>query len=174
MVCLEYLEEKDFTSVVEWNRDTTADFLYQWAGRGYEFPLTEEKVRQRFLDGANREGSDTFIYRIILRETGEMIGTVELFKIDRTTGEATVGRFLLDSRHRGKGYGQQALKALVDLAFGELGLKKLYLAVFDFNLSAIACYEKVGFRKECFIPDMYQTAEGPWGMYRMALAIEGS
>ncbi|HWI60796.1 MAG TPA: GNAT family protein, partial [Symbiobacteriaceae bacterium] len=46
------------------------------------------------------------------------------------------------------GYGQDALRLILQFAFGKMGLHRVELHVFDFNERAIACYERVGFVRE--------------------------
>ena len=43
---------------------------------------------------------------------------------------------------RGKGIGQLMMEEILKVAFDELRLHRVSLGVFDFNVSAIACYEK--------------------------------
>ncbi len=40
------------------------------------------------------------------------------------------------------------MKAVLHVAFEELKLHRVTLGVYDFNTSAISCYEKIGFIKE--------------------------
>jgi RimJ/RimL family protein N-acetyltransferase len=51
-----------------------------------------------------------------------------------------------EDRHHG--YGAEAIAVLLDYAFGDLGLNRVGLSVFDFNEDAIAAYGKLGFREE--------------------------
>ena len=48
-------------------------------------------------------------------------------------------------KQRGKGFGQQIVKLLLGFAFSTPGITKAELNVFDWHISAIKCYEKVGF-----------------------------
>lgn len=170
---LALLELGDYSTIVEWNKGRDADFLYQWAGPGYEFPITETKIAQRIANGANSEGADTYIYKIVSRSTNEMIGTIELFRINREKKTATIGRFIINEKSRGKGLGKYALKVLVDKGFKEFGLEELSLRVFDFNEGAIKCYEKVGFTKSDFKENVRQTGQGSWGVYEMIIKRSG-
>lgn len=52
---------------------------------------------------------------------------------------------------RGKGIGEQMIREVLKIAFGDLQLHKVSLGVFEFNQSAIVCYVKVGFKKRRFI-----------------------
>ena len=47
-----------------------------------------------------------------------------------------------------KGVAEVATRLLLDKAFGEWGLNKVYLNVLESNLRAIRFYEKCGFKRE--------------------------
>lgn len=167
MIDLEPLEDRDFELIEEWNRGKPRDFIVQWAGQKYEYPLTAAFLREHHR-GHNLQGADTFIYRIVLG--GAMIGTVQLFKFDPEQKSAVVGRFLIgDERNRSKGYGKQALREIVKLGFEEFGLNTVILSVFDFNRGAIRCYEKAGFQTFEHDPEAYISESGPWGLNRMRI-----
>ena len=135
------LEKPDAMHIMAWNDNRSSDFLYQWAGRGYTYPLSEKQIIDRIDLGAI---SNHRLYKILLEE--DMIGTFELMNIDPHTKSAKVGRYLINPRLAGKGYGTKALEALVSVAFNDLHLKRVWLSVFEFNQPAIRCYEKVGFK----------------------------
>lgn len=135
------LEKCDCSFIVEWNKEKTADFLQQWAGRGYEFPISENQISSRIDTGTV---ADFIIYKIVL--DNEIIGTIELMNIDKAKGTANIGRFLLNPFFAGRGYGTIALKEFVTKTFEKYNFAKLRLTVFDFNKSAFRCYEKTGFK----------------------------
>lgn len=173
MVRLEYLESEDIKNIIEWNKDKSADFLLQWAGPQYQHPLTEEQIRQRLIDGTNKENSDTYIYKIILNETNKMIGTIELSKIDRINKTAKVCRFLIgEEDQRGRGIGKAALQMVLEIGFTVLELNSISLRVFDFNDSAIKCYEVVGFKKKKLIKNARKADNSFWNLYEMAITRE--
>lgn len=135
------MAREDASHVVKWNRGTDADFLQQWSGRGYHYPITEEAIKDRIEQS---QGSSYRVYKIINQK--EIIGTIELMNIDEVGKKATVGRFLLAPEYRGKGYGTKVLEQFTKEIFSHTKLELLDLYVFKFNTSAIHCYEKVGFR----------------------------
>lgn len=135
------LTGEDASHIVKWNRGTDADFLQQWSGRGYHYPITEEAIKDRIEQSKD---SSYRVYKIINEK--EIIGTIELMNIDEVGKKATVGRFLLAPEYRGKGYGTKALACFVREIFLHTNLELLDLYVFKFNTTAIHCYEKVGFR----------------------------
>ncbi len=173
MVKLEHLERRDIEKIIEWNKDKSEDFLLQWAGSQYKYPLTEEQIHQRLIAGANKEDSDTYIYKIISSESGEMLGTIELSKIDRINRTARVCRFLIgEEQQRGAGIGRAALEQAVKKGFTVFKAEKIYLGVFDFNTNAIKCYESVGFKKEKLTENARKAKNGFWNIYEMAITRE--
>jgi RimJ/RimL family protein N-acetyltransferase len=90
-------------------------------------------------------------YAICLLGTEQSIGTIFLRNVDKVNGSGIVGIFIGDRRYLGKGYGTDALNALVDLGFGELRLERVELEVFDYNLRAIRSYEKAGFQTDAVL-----------------------
>jgi diamine N-acetyltransferase len=72
------------------------------------------------------------------------IGTIGLRNIDFRYGEGTLG-IIVNAADVNRGYGTDAIKALVRYAFENLGLRKVYLDVADGNDRAMRCYDRVGF-----------------------------
>jgi RimJ/RimL family protein N-acetyltransferase len=163
---LELLEEDNYSKIVEWNKGKDADFLYQWAGPGYVFPISEEQIAKRIKKRAGTDEAGTFIYKI-LNEYNIMLGTIELFNINRKKQTATIARFLIDENFRGQGLGEKSLRLLLEKAFTEFDINEIDLRVFDFNRQAISCYEKVGFEKTRFESNIRQTLNDCWGVYEM-------
>ena len=76
---------------------------------------------------------------------GNMIGWITLRCVDMDSGSSVLG-IALDPTKMGMGYGTDALKAFLGYYFGTMGLRLLRLDVAAFNLRAMRCYEKCGFR----------------------------
>jgi RimJ/RimL family protein N-acetyltransferase len=75
---------------------------------------------------------------------------------------AAVSRVIVSLHRRGRGIGEAMMRQVCWIAFEEMNPHRLELYVFDFNRSAIACYEKVGFQTEgllrevCKFDDTYR------------------
>ena len=106
------------------------------------FNLENEK---EFLSKILLSGDYTFA--IIRKSDDTLIGNCGLNSVDFIDGTATVGIFIGDSDNQNKGYGSEALRALLNYGFGVLNLNNIALKVFDFNERAINCYKKVGFKE---------------------------
>lgn len=128
--------ESDLVEIAAWNSNQSADFLKQWAGRAYTYPLTKEQLSARINDKA-------MIYSIYIEN--ELIGTIEINSIVDTI--ATIGRFLINPIKQGNGIGTFALNEFLNFVKKEYGISKFKLFVFDFNIPAHKCYLKAGFKE---------------------------
>jgi RimJ/RimL family protein N-acetyltransferase len=79
----------------------------------------------------------------VFDEHDEYVGTVELY--DLRGAEATLGIIIGERSHWGRGYGPEAIEALMAHAFGDLGLERVRLHTFADNPRAQAAFKKVGF-----------------------------
>lgn len=84
----------------------------------------------------------------ICLEDGRHIGNCGLESIDRDNRTATLGIFIGESDCRGKGFGEDAVRALCRYAFEELDLRKIRLDVYAVNPEAEKTYTRVGFQRE--------------------------
>ncbi|PWU69429.1 GNAT family N-acetyltransferase [Gracilibacillus dipsosauri] len=167
MIKLRFFERSDFQQLINWIE--TPEFLLQWGGPNFSFPLTEQQL-ENYLKDANTDNSPIFIYSIIEKETGYVIGHISLGNIDRSNKSARVGKVLVgDKNVRGKGIGLQMMNEILKVAFDELKLHRVSLGVFDFNASAIACYEKTGFIKEGLHRDSRKIGDEYWSLWEMSI-----
>lgn len=165
------LQKEDLKKIIEWNENKSADYLLQWAGPMYNYPLSLGQVENYFLNEVKKENSNIFIYKILLTSTGEIIGTIELRQIDEDKKIGKVCRFLIGEENvRGKGIGTEVLREILRIGFEDLKFKKIILGVFDFNKNAIKCYENVGFIKVKFIKNARKSSNGYWNLYEMAVS----
>lgn len=79
----------------------------------------------------------------IFDEQAAYIGTVELYELRGS--EATLGIIIGERSHWSRGYGGDAMRALLAYAFEELGLERVRLHTFGDNERAQAAFRKVGF-----------------------------
>jgi len=108
-----------------------------------ERPPTLEEHRRWFAG----LGDDRKEY-IILAEGTHPIGTVGLSRIDLQSASAEYGILMGERDYWGRGYAAAASRELLRIGFRELGLKRVYLCVFEDNRRAISLYTRLGFRRE--------------------------
>ncbi|MCZ8521374.1 MULTISPECIES: GNAT family N-acetyltransferase [Paenibacillus] len=177
MIKLEPFGRTDFGQLMEWI--DSPEFLFQWGGQTFSFPLSEQQL-DHYIKNSNTDAAQTLIYRVVQEENNEVIGHIQL-QIDPINKSARVGKVLIGKRGlRGQGIGQEMIKKVLTIAFEEIKLHRVSLGVLDFNLSAIACYEKAGFVKEGLFRDKRRMDNEFWSVWEMSIlekewfAINGS
>lgn len=102
---------------------------------------------EKFIHGSFNDKNQHFA---IVDEADNWCGTISLKNIDYKVNQAEYAIITSSSVH-GKGYALVASKELLDYAFYELKLNRVYLDVLKENVRANRFYEKVGFKYEgCF------------------------
>ncbi|MDQ3460605.1 MAG: GNAT family N-acetyltransferase [Deinococcota bacterium] len=79
----------------------------------------------------------------IFDEIGDYIGTIELYDIGAAA--ATLGIIIGERSHWGRGYGPEAIAALLQHAFETMRLSRVRLSTFGDNARAQLAFKKVGF-----------------------------
>ena len=73
------------------------------------------------------------------------IGTCAFSQLDGDNGSALYHITIGEADAWGRGMGTEATQLMVDHAFGTLGLHRIALYVFEFNVRAIRAYQRCGF-----------------------------
>lgn len=79
--------------------------------------------------------------------SGAWLGEIVLMDYDGPNRSAGL-RIALTAGARGRGFGTEALHALLAHAFGPLALHRVSLEVYEFNARAIRVHQKLGFQPE--------------------------
>ena len=79
---------------------------------------------------------------------GVHVGNVGLHGIDWKNRSAELGIIIGEKACWDQGYGTDAIRTLVGLAFREMNLHRVFLRVDADNVRAVRCYEKAGFQRE--------------------------
>ncbi|TLM99696.1 GNAT family N-acetyltransferase [bacterium] len=107
-------------------------------------PYGLERAQQDVHESATRQDH---VFTIVEIESGQAVGRCVLFSINSVDRNAMVGIFIGEKDRWGKGYGQEAMRLLLDYAFNLLNLHNIMLGVFSFNERAIRCYQRLGFHE---------------------------
>lgn len=138
-VKLRKLATNDYTIYHNWRNDmevmeTTSPYLDM-----YTLEETEQFIT------AIVSQSDAKGYMIEHKKTGQTVGIVSLINIDYKNRSAECIIDIGAKDMWGKGVGTAAVSLILEFAFLELNLHRVYLQVFSFNKKAIKLYEKTGF-----------------------------
>ena len=92
------------------------------------------------------------IFSMIDKATGEFIGNIEIMDVEGDAASGELG-ICITAKQQDRGFGSEAIPAMVKYAAKEYGLKRLMLRVFPFNDRAVHVYEKCGFKEYDRAPD---------------------
>jgi diamine N-acetyltransferase len=142
-VRLRPIERDDLPRYVEWFGDPEVRHYLEIY---LPFSLVQEERWFENLLGRLERQEDL----ILAIETldGVHIGSVGLHAIDWKNRKAELGIAIGAKAYWGQGYGTDAIRTLLRLAFGQMNLHRVLLRVDADNQRGIRCYDKVGFRRE--------------------------
>ena len=110
-------------------------------GRTYEEIVTEYVQR--------KDDADKLQLTVCLKDIEKPIGRIYISNIDHHYDSLDITRiYIADPALRGKGYGEEALRLALKLAFEDMGMERVTLDHFTSNVIARNLYEKVGFTPE--------------------------
>ena len=104
----------------------------------------EAAIRKFVLD---KENPATIQLSILLKETRELIGRIVIGDIEPEWKCELWRIYIADQLLRGKGYGRQALEAVMEYCFCEMNMQRLYLDYYTGN-PAEYLYRAAGFTYE--------------------------
>ena len=84
----------------------------------------------------------------VIDHRNRLIGGLRLHTLNPHNRRADIAVGLLDPACLGRGIGTEALRLLIDHAFGDMALHRLGLRVIAYNTRAIRAYRKLGFVEE--------------------------
>jgi diamine N-acetyltransferase len=108
-------------------------------------PVTHEQETTWFDRVATAEGQSHFT--IFERASDRPIGNCGVQGISPLHRRAEVGIMIGEPAVRGKGYGTEAMRLLLDYAFTALNMHSVMLTVYEYNHPARRSYEKAGFQE---------------------------
>ncbi len=124
-----------------WNDEEVTRLLGPW-----NYPVTRAE-QERQIQAAS--GADPAIKSFAIEtHDGELIGETGIRAINWMSRKAEFFITIGNQAFWGKGYGTDALRIIMRLAFDKLNLNRLWLTVLAHNDRAIRCYEKSGFKRE--------------------------
>ncbi len=143
-VCLRALEVEDLDDIMKhWNNLEIRQYLNS------QTPMSRQ-AEQRWLEQSTtldpwKDGK--MILAIDDKKTGKFLGTVSVFDISKQHKRAEFGIAIHSPENLGKGYGTDATRVMLWVAFHILGLNSIFLLTLGSNERAQKAYEKAGFKR---------------------------
>lgn len=147
---LRRLAREDLPLRVEWMNNSAI-----YASMHFSLPVTLDTTNEWFernLGNCNRVD-------LVLIEDGEIVAFAGVTNINQETRKGESYTFVHPEKH-GKGIGLRARSMVLDYAFGELGLNKVYAYTNEDNLASCKLSEKLGFILEGRLRQEYLDKDG--------------
>lgn len=157
-ITLRELKQKDIPNMLEWMQDKESRNFFRFSSDAatYENALNfVQNAQIQLMDGKS-------IHFAITDASDEYLGTISLKNIDLQSKNAEYA-IALRKKARGKGIGHDATCKILQMAFEQFGLERVYLNVLSKNQQAIYLYEKMGFvyegefRNHLFLNEEFQS-----------------
>lgn len=158
--------ERDAEIEAQWTHDP--EYL-RLTDMGPARPLSPPQVKRRY-DADEREKSH-FVFAVRTRADDSMVGLVALRWVQWAHGAAVLQIGIGKPGDRGRGYGTDALRLILNYAFNELNLFRLNANTFEYNERGIQFLERAGFivevrRRQAIHRDMRRWDSVILGMLR--------
>jgi ribosomal-protein-serine acetyltransferase len=134
---LEPGDAEDVFAVIDVNRDRLRPWM-PWVD-----PTLGPGDTRAFIESVRATGSEDGLGIYVDRAFAGGIG----LRADEVNGDAEIG-YWIGAAHEGKGLVTRACRALIDRAFGDLGLHRVTIRVAPDNARSRAIPERLGFREE--------------------------
>ena len=110
---------------------------------GFTEPTDEEHMRKYI----SKKAEDA-VWFTITDISGKIIGETGLIRMWPAWHCTDLSIIIPVPEAQNKGYGTEAIRLMLDLAFGEYEMNRVAIGVVGQNIEALAFYEKIGFIKE--------------------------
>lgn len=137
---LRAIERSDIPAFVHWFNDPE---IRKYLRMYMPFSQAQE---ERWFE-AHLQDQSSLIFGIETLD-GKLIGNIGLHDITWKDRHAYLGIVIGEKDYWGQGYGADAITTLLNFAFTQMNLHRVFLTVYDYNQRAIRCYEKCGFKHE--------------------------
>ena len=162
-VRLRAVEEGDLPLLVRWMNDPEVRY---WLHHSDRPDATVESVRGRF--GLMEERFPNLVWLIETLE-GRPVGHLALLQVDPHHKRAELAISIGEKDCWSRGYGTDAIKAVLHHGFEDLRLRRIDLHTDADNARGIRCYEKCGFIREGVMRERRLRYGKPLDMVLMAV-----
>ena len=131
----------DLPTLSKWDQDPAIIALM---GKKFLDMTTEEWF-------AGLQGSSTYVAYAIETVDQTLIGELEFAHVNRRQGSAELRICIGEQSYWGQGFGTEALRLALREAYESLGLRTVYLRVYESNQRAVSLYRRLGFRPEAVL-----------------------
>ena len=152
---LRAVEPEDLDRLYVWENNTQL-----WDVGNTRNPYSRFVLKQ-YIVNSDKDIYETKQLRLMIVsiESGETVGTVDLFDFDIHNSRIALGLFV-DAAFQGKGYAKESLHLVEEYVFGYLKINQLYCHISENNIPSMRLFEQEGYEKTGLLKDWIQTSGG--------------
>ncbi|WP_248723434.1 GNAT family N-acetyltransferase [Seonamhaeicola sp. ML3] len=110
-------------------------------------PFSKYLIKE-YIENAHKDIYEVKQLRLVISSyDSKPLGMIDIFDFDFKNRRAGIGVLVKDEENRGKGYGSEALRLLIDYCFNHLSLHQLYCNISEDNHVSISMFKKQGFEE---------------------------
>jgi RimJ/RimL family protein N-acetyltransferase len=166
LVALRRPHANDLPAVLRWYRDKEIARLTRYQAR----PMSQGEVERFFQYRVLAD--DALAYSIVELPDWRLIGFTTFSSLDADNGSVLFHITIGERDAWGRGLGTEVTQLMLAHAFDRLGLHRVGLSVFSYNLRAIRAYEKAGFRIEGRLRDAILRDGTYWDEIQMGVIAD--
>ena len=158
-----YIPNKDYEYISRWIDNERMHAF--WSANRFPYPVTPESFHD-FLEKISIEWTDNAY--VATESNGQVVGFF-CYSVNTENNIGFLKFVIVDKEKRGNGYGKEMLHLAVQYAFQRSGATAVQLNVFDENIAAKQCYEKVGFVERNIDKDVFSYKDELWSRCNMII-----
>ena len=119
---------------------------------GFEKPISESETKDCI---AGDHQADDSVWITITDLDGNILGETGLLRMFPAWHQTDLTIIIPDPQMQNKGYGTEAIRLVLDMAFHEYEMHRVSIGVVGLNEEALAFYKKIGFKQEGILEEAY-------------------
>ncbi len=119
---------------------------------GFEKTFDEEEIRH-MINVSHR--SEDSVWYTVTDLKGNILGETGLLRMFPAWHQTDLTIIIPDPAAQHKGYGTEATRLMLDMAFKKYGMHRVSIGVVGLNTDALKFYKKIGFRQEGVLEEAY-------------------
>jgi len=118
-----------------------------WEISSTQTPYSKFLIKQ-YLENAHKDIYEVKQLRLVISSfKDEPLGMIDIFDFDFKNNRAGIGILIKETKDRKQGFGEEALKLLIDYCFSHLHLHQLYCNISEENTASINLFTNQEFKK---------------------------
>ncbi|MFB1050688.1 GNAT family N-acetyltransferase [Paraliobacillus sp. JSM ZJ581] len=153
-IYIRQLQKEDAAALLEINKENR-EIFNRYSPVDQEESFFTLKNHEEMIEAKQKNWSEDreYGFGIFIKEADKLVGTINLFFVEREVGDKCMIGYALDHRYTGHGYMTESVQLAVTFAFEEAGFHRIEAGVMPRNTGSIHVLENCRFIREGTLRD---------------------